>query len=166
MTSQNTPVSFENALELRSLGGRIRVLTSAPIPSGAVIVRLRGPRLERPTKYTIQVSESQHCDLSGRVHGETQHACVANAFVDSSDLSRPVIRAAVPIPSGSEITINYCASEDHLAQPFECDCGAAICYGTVRGFSGLTPDQRMALGSQISSYLRKKYHLRREKKAS
>lgn len=58
------------------------------------------------------------------------------------------------IASGEEITINYCATEDVLENPFTCDCGSSRCYGFVRGFRFLTQDQRLLIKDELSPYLR------------
>ena len=148
---------FHISLELRSKDVRSGVFTLAEIPASAPIVALRGFPLVHPTRYTVQVSATLHLDEGGLIDGHINHACAANALVDSVDPLQSVIRAVHPITSGSEITINYCASEDQIAEPFGCDCGADDCYGIVRGYSGLSPDQRRALGNQVSPYLLEKY---------
>ena len=127
------------------------------IPAGALIVTLRGIPSGCPTRHTVQINDTLHIDEAGLIDGHINHSCAANSFVDSSIPLQPVIRAFHSIPTGSEITINYCASEDQLAEPFECICGNEDCYRIVRGYSKLTPDQRRELGSEVSPYLLEKY---------
>jgi hypothetical protein len=148
---------YQDALDLEPTEGGIGVFTSVSIPAGALIVALRGPASDRPSKKTIQVDGSLHLDEDGFVDGEMNHSCDSNAFVDSSDPSRPGIRASVRIPEGSEITINYCASEDEMAEAFECRCDSIGCYGVVRGYAFLSQEQREALKGRVSPHLRKKY---------
>jgi len=146
-------------LELRRVGAMTGVYTSVQIPAEAVIIRLKGVRVHRPVKYSVQIDEAVHLDETGLVDANINHACFPNAFVDTSDPFGPSIRALIRIPGGSEVTIDYCASEDELAEPFECRCGAEGCYGVVRGFSYLTPRQRSALKDTAAPYLVRKYRL-------
>lgn len=149
--------AFRDDLELRSVAGRTGVFTTTRIPAGHLILRLQGPPQKQPSPHTIQVDESVHLDESGFVDGETNHACAPSAYVDLADPSRPAIRALDSIPAGSEVTINYCASEDEMAEPFQCRCGAEECYGWVRGYAHLTVEQRRSLRGQVSPLLLKKY---------
>ena len=125
------------SLELRSKGSRTGVFTSEEIPTGALVIPLRGVPSDRPTRHTIQLSATLHIDEGGLIDGHINHSCAANAFVDSSNPLQPVVRAFHSIATGSEVTINYCASEDHVAEAFLCDCGAKDCYGIIRGYSKL-----------------------------
>jgi hypothetical protein len=150
--------SLQDFLVLKPTNGGIGVFTSSPVPAGAIIVYLMGVPCRRASLNTIQLSETLHIDESGFIDAELNHSCDSNAFVDSSDLTRPAIRALMPIPAGSEVTIDYCASEAELAEPFECRCGSAGCYGTVRGYTSLSAEQRAALGERVSSYLQAGYY--------
>ncbi len=149
--------SFQDHLVLAQTDGGIGVFTSVHIPVGALIVALRGTPSDRPSLRTIQVDDTLHLDESGLIDSEMNHSCDPNAFVDSTDPSQPGIRALKPIPRGSEITINYCASEDELAEPFECRCNSTGCHGMIRGYAFLSPEARGVLDGQVSPYLRKKY---------
>lgn len=68
--------------------------------------------------------------------------------------SETVVRALRPISVNDEVTINYCASEEHILNTFSCDCGAPDCYGPVRGFAYLEPHQQAQIRGQLSPYLR------------
>lgn len=149
--------SLESYLEVRSTGGRAGVFAVARIPAGTLVLRLKGPSQDHPSRYTIQIDGATHLNERGLVDGEINHSCAPNAFVDLSDASQPVIRALDSIPAGAEVTIDYCASEDEVVEPFQCVCGAEDCYGIVRGYSHLSNGQRRALGRQVSPYLLKKH---------
>jgi hypothetical protein len=149
--------SFQDVLKLGPIEGGVGVFASAPIPAGAFIVTLRGPPSSRPSRKTIQVDDSLHLDEDGLIDGEINHSCHPSAFVDSSDPSRPCIRACQPIPKESEITIDYCASEDEMAEPFECRCKSEGCYGFIRGYAFLSQEQRAAMNGRVSPYLQEKY---------
>jgi len=149
--------SFPHLLEVRKTDGRTGVFALVDIPAGVLAARLQGSHSGHPTRHTIQISDSLHLDLRGTLPVEINPSCAPSGYVDSSDPSQPTIRALRFIERGSEITIDYCASEDVLAEPFECRCSFAGCYGVVRGYSFLTSDQRRALGEKASSFLLRKY---------
>jgi hypothetical protein len=160
MTDEPSPddePSFEDALELRPKDGRTAVFTRETIPAGAVVSRMRGKRLDRPSRYTFQIGESRHLGKSGLPYDEMLHACRANTWVDLADEEGPVLRAAREIPAGGELTVNYCATEEELAVPFDCACGAPGCYGRVRGYRFLSESERAALGESVAPHLRRRY---------
>lgn len=144
-------------LEVRWSGAQTGVFTTNQVPVGTPMIVLRGPLQDYPGRHTIQIGESAHLDESGSVDGQMNHSCTPNAFVDLSDPSQPVIRAIRAIGAESELTINYCASEDVVVEPFECHCEAEDCYGVVRGYSFLTNRQRLLLREITSRYLLEKH---------
>lgn len=162
MSDEPSEPSFEDALELRAKDGRTAVFTRAAIPAGAVVSRMRGERLDRPSRYTFQIGDGRHLGKSGLPYDEMLHACRANVYVDLADPDRPVLRAAREIPAGGELTVNYCATEEDLAEPFDCACGAPGCYGRVRGYRFLSDEERAALGETAAPHLRRRYAARRE----
>lgn len=154
--------SYEDALELRPKDGRTAVFSREAIPAGAVVSRMRGERLDHPSRYTFQIGEDRHLGKSGLPYDEMLHSCRANTWVDLSDEDRPVLRAAWAIPAGGELTVNYCATEEELAEPFDCACGSAGCYGRVRGYRFLSEAERAALGETAAPHLRRRYGSGRE----
>lgn len=154
--------SFEDALELRPQGGRTAVFTRLAIPAGAVVSRMRGERLDRPSRYTFQLGEGRHLGKSGLPYDEMLHACRPNVRVDLADPDRPVLRAIREIPAGGELTVDYCATEEEMAEPFDCACGAPGCYRMVRGYRFLTEEQRAAIGDNAAPHLRRRYAAGRE----
>jgi hypothetical protein len=58
------------------------------------------------------------------------HSCSPTAIVDVTNME---VRAAVPIAQGQPVTFFYPSTEWDMAQPFQCNCGARECLGTVRG---------------------------------
>lgn len=150
--------SFNEVLVQKPTKGEFGVFTSVPFLAGALIVPLLGSLSNRATKRTIQIDDALHVDESDQIVAGVNHSCDPNAYLDFSDLGRLCIRALVPIAPGSEVTIDYCASEEKLAEPFECWCGSGRCYGTIRGYAFLATGEREALGANLSPYLRRKYH--------
>ena len=149
--------SFVDVLVQKPTKGEIGVFTLIPIPAGALIVPLLGTVSNQASKRTIQIDDTVHLDESEHIVAGVNHSCDPNAYLDFSDLDRLCIRALEPIPEGSEVTIDYCASEEELAEPFECWCGSGSCYGTVRGYAFLDFEERKALDASVSPYLQRKY---------
>ena len=141
-------------LQLRPHGGRSGVFTTVAIPKDAIIVRMRGDLLRSPDRYSFQIDVNMHLGRGGLIDDELNHSCNANARIEFSDLT---LRASRDIASGEEICINYCSTEEVLAEPFVCDCGSESCYGEVKGFRFLTLYQQNSLKNMISPYLRSHY---------
>ena len=55
--------------------------------------------------------------------------------------------------------MNYCATEEELAEPFKCKCGSSDCYGLIRGFRFLSRSRQEALRDVASPWLKAKYGL-------
>ena len=144
-------------VELREKGKGVGVYADAPIPEGDVLFRLTGPASPEPRRHTIQVDADVHLDEAGFLEGYLNHSCSPNAFVDFSDTKGVYIRALDDIGVGDEIRINYCATEEDMAEVFHCDCGSEECYGDVSGFNHLSMDQKKGLVAILSPYLRKKH---------
>lgn len=153
---RNQEKTFLKYLELRPKGSINGVFTNHDIPRGAVMVYMQGEIINARDKYSIQIDVDKHLGKSELIDDELCHSCEANTRIEFSDLS---IRAKRAIHAGEEVTINYCASEEVLASPFNCTCGSKQCYGFISGFKNLTPYQREALKDDLSSFLKKKYHL-------
>jgi hypothetical protein len=151
------PDTYLEFLTLRSKRGRTGVFTATTIPDQAVILHMQGALLAEPNLYSIQIDETRHLGQGGLIDDEMNHACVANAYIDFSNLKHIRIRAARAISRDEEVTINYCATEDILAEPFECDCGSTLCYGRVKGFRFLAASQQQELVRYLSPYLLQRY---------
>lgn len=149
----NTYIKF---LELRPHGKRTGVFAACRIPKGSILLKMQGDILKSPNKFSIQIDTNKHLGEGNLIDDEMNHSCKANAYIEFSDLT---IRAKYDIFPNEEVVINYCVTEDILAEPFECDCGNDNCYGKVRGFKYLTSFQRDNIRDEISPYLKKKYKI-------
>ena len=143
-------------LELRPHGERTGVFATRRIPKGSILLKMQGDLLKSPNKFSIQVDTHKHLGKGNLIDDEMNHSCKANARIEFSDLT---ICAKYDIFPNEEVCINYCATEDVLAEPFNCDCGTPKCYGIVRGFKYLTSSQRADIEDDISPYIRKRYHI-------
>ncbi len=142
MVDSTTQIDVRTApVEVLSDGcGRRRLFATGSIAAGEIILHLDGVLRATPSRHSIQVGEGEHLDEFGAAEA-TNHSCEPTAFVDLSDNPRVCLRAISDLNSGSEVTIDYCATEGELSVPFSCDCGSKRCYGLVRGYRFLEPSQ-------------------------
>ena len=82
------------------------------------------------------------------------HSCDPNCYVDFELLQ---LKALKDLKEGEELTYNYCTAEDSMLHPFQCICGAKNCFGVVKGFDHLTPEQKLEVFPFASPYLKRKY---------
>lgn len=153
-SGESGPTDKSCMVELRPTGDRVGVFARVDIPAGTVILPLMGPLRIHPTRYSIQIRENVHLDAGGNLDDELNHSCNASARMDLVAMS---LIAKRKIARGEEITINYCATEDVLGHPFQCNCGSPGCYGFVRGFRFLTPGQRSRIQDDLSPYLKERF---------
>ena len=149
--------TFIECLTIGARGDRTGVFTVASILKGAVIVKMQGDLLASPNEYSIQIDTHKHLGKGGLIDDEMNHSCDANAKIEFTDLT---IRAKRQITPGEEVCINYCATEDNLANIFRCDCGSAHCYGIVTGCQYLSREQRDSIKDELSPYLKRKYYVK------
>lgn len=142
-------------LKIGPRGQRTGVFASCPIAKGAVIIRMQGDLLAFPDKFSIQIDTHKHLGKGGLIDDEMNHSCDANAKIEFGDLT---IRAKRKIETGEEVCINYCATEDTLANSFRCDCGSSRCYGNVRGCRYLSEEERNVMRDELSPFLARKYY--------
>jgi hypothetical protein len=141
---------------LADADGHRRLFTTGLVKAGEVVIRLDGAVYPQPSRYSIQVGAHAHLDDLGVVEA-TNHSCEPTAFVDFSAGEPTHLRAIRDLPIGTEVTINYCATEEEMTSPFRCNCGSARCYGVVGGYRLLEPSQRDRLARWLSPYLAAKY---------
>lgn len=133
--------------------GRRRLFLTTAVRVRDTIMPLGGRVRSSPSRYSIQLSAREHLDDLGAIEA-TNHSCDPSARVDFSDPARPALRATRDLRPGSEVTIDYCATEADMTVPFTCDCGAHGCYGVVRGFTHLDARRREALLPFASPFIR------------
>src|ERR1700746_3765694 len=96
------------------------------IRQGETIVNLPQNSMSEADQYSLEIYPGIHVDCSQSMAGATNHSCDPNAFVKENR-----IVAWKCIMPGDEITIDYKATEQKLAVPFECNCGSNSCRGRI-----------------------------------
>jgi hypothetical protein len=128
------------AVKIRGANGSKGVFAKESFEPHAIILQLLGTITTRPTRFTIQLSPDCHLEAPPLPDADLQleyawlflnHSCDPNGYIDAADRT---FRALRSIAAGEEITFNYLTTEAKLAAPFNCRCGAANCFGQIRGY--------------------------------
>lgn len=112
------------------------VVTERAIPSGVVILQVTGYHaVPAANRFTVQAGANTHLAGIGPLTF-MNHSCAPNVFIDTIDMTVTAIR---DIAAGEELSFFYPSTEWHMAEPFDCHCGAALCIRRVAGADSL-PD--------------------------
>jgi hypothetical protein len=131
------------AIELRSTNDIKGVFAKESIEAEAIILPLLGTITTRASRFTIQLGPNCHLEAPAPAQTDLDpsyswlflnHSCDPNGYIDTADRT---LRSLREIAAGEEITFNYLATESRLAAPFRCSCGAANCFGQIRGYDFL-----------------------------
>lgn len=135
-----------------------RLVATAPIAEGSVIFTLVGRETRVATRYSVQVGPEMHLDSDDLATDEARvrerywmylnHSCEPSAWIRG--LSVVALRDIAP---GEGVTFDYNATEQTMAEPFDCHCGAASCVGRVAGYAHLAPARRERIKPYVSAYL-------------
>ena len=120
------------------------------LKSGEIIIPLQGRLIDTPTRSSLQIDHGTHIDGIGVWFDFLNHSCSANSFVDGQTMT---LRARSMIAPGEEVTLNYCANEHSIAEPFLCNCGQNNCIGTVHGYQYLTRARQEAIKDVVAPFL-------------
>ena len=94
-----------------------------------LILSIKGVKTTVRDKYTIQSGFNVHTipdDVSGKY---INHSCFPNTIVN--DKNQFVALRNIKI--GEELTFDYETTEDEIAEPFDCFCGAENCRRRIAG---------------------------------
>jgi hypothetical protein len=120
------------------------------IPAGAVVYRVvaRNQALAhgKATRGSLQLGSDVHVASEGWTWAFLNHSCSPNVRLHSVHIVRAgdtglasevdfTLTALEDISEGQELTFNYLTTEDSMAAPFACACGAASCFRTIRGLA-------------------------------
>jgi len=137
-----------------SAGSQLARYATTDIAKDEVIIDLKVllERARRGAVDTLQLGEDFFYRSSAGPLCMNHH-CSPNGYICFEDLT---YRALRDIPTGDELTFNYCTTEYEMAQPFDCICGSANCVGRVAGFKFLREEQAEKLYSLLSPFIRSK----------
>ena len=133
--------------------GQNGLVTLRPFLAGEVITPFGAASTHRlPNYLSVQIGEHSHIELLPQMLQYLNHSCDPNIFVDTARMEVVALR---DVGAGEELGFFYPASEWHMAQPFECLCGAAKCLKRIAGADTLPPEalQRYRLTDFIRSKL-------------
>lgn len=89
--------------------------------TGEVVCLIEGEEIDKPNRYSVQVSSNKHINVREPAM-YINHDCFANIKLFESSFI-----AIKDIAIDEEIVFNYLATEDVLAEPFECfKCGQKV----------------------------------------
>lgn len=132
-----------------------------PVRKDEILITYDGPTIDHPTRYSIQIDDNLHIDGTPESNAYLNHSCRPNTYVDWNAVC---LRALRDIAAGEEITCNYLTTDWELHEKFVCGCGAPGCYGELKGFKYLSPEQQRALGPFVPPFMRR--HIARRKIAT
>ncbi len=150
----------ENLVGVVRAAREYRLIALRQIVSGERMFRIEGELSLRPSRYSVQVSETQHVDLNPGHSAEEildryfwrfmNHHCEPNTVIRGREVV--AVRTIAP---WEDVTFDYNATEYDMADPFACRCGSAVCLGEIRGFKHLTHEQRHRLRPHLSTHLQR-----------
>lgn len=149
---QRDRASWSSKIELREGDIGLGVVAREPIAKGEVLVALAHVFVATPEQHTIQVDEGRHQAGTREIDDYLNHACEPSAALDTERLCFVAARDIAP---GEDVTFNYLTSEWDMVAPFDCKCGAARCFGQIRGFKHLSQDEQARLEPLLTPFLRR-----------
>lgn len=136
MTGTAAPAAAPVEVRGNDRVGRHVVATRA-IAAGEVVASIGGARrVPVATRYTVQIGASEHIDGLEEFTC-LNHSCAPNVVIETTALE---IKALHDIAAGTELTYFYPSTEWHMAEPFECHCGALKCLGLINGAATLSAE--------------------------
>ncbi|HEY0098793.1 MAG TPA: SET domain-containing protein-lysine N-methyltransferase [Pyrinomonadaceae bacterium] len=147
-TDAGKPESLK--IEIREKNGFRGVFAKEEIAMNSVI-KLEGVITSHPTRHSIQLGEDKHLSVppdqevtqnQNFFWKYLNHSCQPNSEINTASVTFRPLRK---IGQGEECTFNYLTTEYEMAAPFTCNCGAANCFGLIRGYKYLSAEQREEL---------------------
>ena len=142
---------WSEKIELREGDIGLGVVAREPITRGEVLVALAHVFVDKRAQHTIQIDE-RHQAGTREIDDYLNHSCEPSAALDAERLCFVAARDIAP---GEAVTFNYLTSEWDMVAPFDCQCGATGCFGRIRGFRYLSPDEQARLEPLLTPFLRR-----------
>ncbi|HEY0171214.1 MAG TPA: SET domain-containing protein-lysine N-methyltransferase [Pyrinomonadaceae bacterium] len=139
-------------LEIREKDGSKGVFAREDILTNSVF-KLGGEVSGHPDRHSLQLGQGRHLHVPTDEDGVENpdffwrylnHSCEPNGYIDTAG---PAFVALRKISKGEECTFNYLTTEFEMAVPFTCRCGAAKCFGLIRGSAHLSVGQKEELAA-------------------
>jgi hypothetical protein len=147
-------MSLANGIEVRVRPDSQRGLfILRPAHKDEILLTCDGPIIDHPTRYSIQIDDAMHIDGTSQSNSCLNHSCNPNTYVDWKGV---FLRALRNLEAGEELTCNYLTTDWEFHEKFTCTCGAPSCYGELKGFKYLSPEQQRALASFVPEFMRKR----------
>ncbi len=106
------------------------IISKTHFTPGEVIAHVYGGIIKRKSElHTVQKSQDVHI-YDEWFTGLVTHSCDPNTYFDKGEETFVVTKEINP---GDIVTCDYEVTEDYLARPFECKCGAENCRGLIEG---------------------------------
>ena len=99
-------------------------------PDELMVAFTAGAVHQLPNYLTIQISDSEHIELSPSYLECTNHSCDPNCFFDTTRFQLIALRK---IEVGDELTFFYPSTEWDMDRDFQCHCGSPRCLGVIQG---------------------------------
>jgi hypothetical protein len=130
-------------VRLNTFSGQQGLFSTESYNQGDTLIRfsIRSTQTS-PTYLTVQIGESEHFEFEPDHLKYLNHSCHPNVFLD---LRNHTLIAETAIESGDELRFFYPSTEWKMDQPFDCNCGADHCIGSVSGAHALS-------NAQLSNY--------------
>ena len=90
----------------------------------------KGALHEKPTRFTIQVGETEHIELQPVFLQFINHSCKPNLFFDIVLMQLTCLEKINP---GDELSYFYPSTEWKMQEPFYCHCNKGSCLGKITG---------------------------------
>jgi uncharacterized protein len=117
-----------------------------------VLVRPIERRLDANTSHAFQVGMTEFVLLGG-LGPKVNHSCDPNCGVRLTADTCDLVARQTILP-GEEITLDYAMNNYSIEYfPGSCQCGSAICRGSVSGWKDLPDDRKRAYEGFVAPYL-------------
>ncbi|KAK4098198.1 hypothetical protein N658DRAFT_477441 [Parathielavia hyrcaniae] len=116
-------------------------ISKVALPPFALFAKLEFPPCTvaaEPTYATVQMGRDRHLNLNSDLL-YINHSCEPSLMFDTASMN--VIVGPKGLQPGDELTFFYPSTEWHMAQPFDCLCGAPSCRGRTAGARDMTAKQ-------------------------
>ncbi|EPY35149.1 hypothetical protein AGDE_07563 [Angomonas deanei] len=149
------PQEKENGIDVVNRKGSLASVSSQDRAKGEVVFQTTGVLLPFPVRSTVEIPGDLHVRLTGGTEF-MRHSCLPNLRleVEGSEIRGVALR---PIEAGELLTFNYLCTEWEVTKVFQCSCNKYCCYGLIKGFKYLDPEQQEHLLPNCCPAVREKY---------